>query len=83
MTVLTPPIAKVVRPIVGLRGDDRVDDYVWLRDRPNTDVITYLEADNAYPAAMMRHTEPLQETLYDEMLARINEDDSKPPGAHG
>ena len=76
---LAPPIAKSIPTVVHLHGDTRVDDYAWLRDRTNPDTIAYLEAENAYTAEVMRHTEPLQKTLYDEMLSRINEDDSQPP----
>ena len=62
-----------------LHGDVRVDDYAWLRDRENPQVIAYLDAENAYTAGCMRHTEPLQETLFEEMLGRIKEDDSEVP----
>jgi oligopeptidase B len=74
-----PPVAKTVPATVTLHGDVRTDDYSWLRDRANPEVIAYLEAENAYTAAMMRHTEPLQEALYAEMLGRIKEDDADVP----
>ena len=74
-----PPVAKIERTSVTLHGEVRVDDYAWLRDRENPEVTAYLEAENAYTAAAMRHTEPLQETLYAEMLGRIKEDDTDVP----
>ncbi|MGH7655968.1 MAG: S9 family peptidase [Gemmatimonadaceae bacterium] len=74
-----PPVAKAVPSSATLHGELRSDDYAWLRDRENPDVIAYLEAENAYTAAEMRHTEPLQKTLFDEMLARIKEDDTDVP----
>src|SRR5258708_18600076 len=74
-----PPVAKKVPTSITLHGEVRVDDYAWLRDRENPEVTAYLEAENAYTAAMMRHTEPLQQTLYDEMLGRIKEDDTDVP----
>ncbi len=74
-----PPIAKAIPTSVTLHGELRTDDYAWLRDRENPDVTAYLEAENAYTAAMMQHTEPLQKTLFDEMLARIKEDDTDVP----
>lgn len=74
-----PPVAKRIQTSVTLHGELRTDDYAWLRDRENPDVIAYLEAENAYTAAMMRHTEQLQKTLFDEMLARIKEDDTDVP----
>ena len=76
---VTPPIAKVLPTTVTLHGESRTDEYAWLRDRENPDVIAHLEAENAYTAAMMQHTEPLQKALYDEMLARIKEDDTDVP----
>jgi oligopeptidase B len=76
---LTPPIAKPSPTTITLHGDVRTDEYAWLRDRANPEVIAYLEAENAYTAAMMHHTEPLQEALYTEMLGRIKEDDTEVP----
>ena len=74
-----PPIAKIEPSSVTLHGDVRTDLYAWLRDRANPEVIAYLEAENAYTAAIMHHTEPLQEALYTEMLGRIKEDDTEVP----
>ena len=74
-----PPVAKTVRTSLMLHGERREDDYAWLRDRENPEVTAYLEAENAYTAAMMRSTEPLQEALYKEMLGRIKEDDTDVP----
>ncbi len=78
-----PPIAKTVPTTVLLHGEVRTDDYAWLRDRNDPEVTAYLEAENAYTAAMMRHTEALQETLYAEMLGRIKEDDTDVPERRG
>jgi oligopeptidase B len=76
---VTPPIAKVVRTSETLHGDLRTDDYAWLRNKENPEVIAYLEAENAYTTAMTRHTKALENTLYDEMLSRIKEDDTQVP----
>jgi oligopeptidase B len=62
-----------------LHGDARVDNYFWLRDKSNPEVIAYLEAENAWTAAGMRHTEPLQQRLYQEMLGRVRETDLSVP----
>ena len=78
-----PPVAKTLVQRTELHGETRIDPYAWLRDRDNPEVVAYLEAENAYTAAMMRHTEPLQEALYQEMLARIKEDDASAPVRHG
>src|ERR1035437_10892967 len=76
---ISPPQAKLAPTHVTLHGEVRTDEYAWLRDRANPEVIAYLEAENAYTAAMMRHTEPFQEALYTEMLGRIKEDDAEVP----
>jgi oligopeptidase B len=76
---LKPPVAKVDPKTTTLHGDTLVDNYHWLRDKGNPDVIKHLEAENAYTAARMKHTEALQETLYKEMLGRIKESDSAVP----
>ena len=78
-----PPIAAQHPYVHKLHGDERVDDYFWLRDRENSEVIAYLEAENAYTDALMQSTEALQTTLYDEMLSRIQEDDLSVPYRDG
>jgi oligopeptidase B len=75
----TPPIAPKQPQVLTNHGDERIDDYFWMRDSNNPKVIAYLEAENAYTEAMMQHTEPLQSTLYNEMLARIKETDLSVP----
>ncbi|MEA3244816.1 MAG: oligopeptidase B, partial [Gemmatimonadota bacterium] len=79
MTSPTPPVAKRVPHTAVLHGESRTDDYAWLRDRSNPEVVAYIEAENAYTDAVMKPTEGLQQALYDEMLARIKEDDARPP----
>ena len=82
MTTLTPPVApvaKVVPHSITTHGHERVDNYFWLRERDNPDVIAYLEAENAYTEAVMAPTEALQQTLYEEMLGRIQETDLSVP----
>lgn len=80
---VTPPIASKQPYVHQLHGDDRSDDYFWLRERDNPEVIAYLEAENAYTEAMMQQTESLQAKLYDEMLSRIQEDDLSVPYRQG
>ena len=62
-----------------LHGDRRVDDYAWLRQKENPNVIAYLEAENAYTDAILQPTEQLQEKLYQEMLGRIQQTDLTVP----
>ncbi|MBD2074140.1 S9 family peptidase [Phormidium sp. FACHB-592] len=81
-TVL-PPIANKQPHRLSIHGDDRTDDYFWLRYRDEPNVIAYLEAENDYTKAVMAHTESLQTALYDEMLARIQETDLSVPYRKG
>lgn len=80
MSVLPPKAAKKPFVVKSLFGE-RVDDYYWLRDdeRQDTEMLQYLHDENAYADAMLAPLKPLQETLYQEALSRINEDDSSLP----
>ncbi len=60
-------------------GQTRIDNYYWMRDRHNPTVIEYITAENDYLEEMMMHTKELQEQLFQEMKARIKEDDSTVP----
>jgi len=62
-----------------IHGDRRVDHYAWLKNRKDSRVREYLEAENAYAEAMMRSTERFQEKLYQEMLGRIQQTDLSVP----
>jgi oligopeptidase B len=77
--LLTPPVAKFVPHPITVHRDTRIDNYFWMRDRENPDVLAYLEAENAYQTAMMEPTVSLQAQLYDEILGRIQEDDESVP----
>jgi len=74
-----PPAAKKVPVTFELNGDRRTDDYYWLKERDNPEVIKYLEAENAYTNAVTKHTRGLQRKLYKEMLSRIKETDLSVP----
>lgn len=76
---MSVPVAQKHPHVHSLHGNERLDNYFWLRDRDNPAVIAYLEAENAHTAAIMQDTEQLQTTLYDEMLARIQETDLSVP----
>ena len=79
----TPPVAKKVPHVTEINGRKLVDNYFWLRDKPNPEVRAYLEAENAYTDAIMKPTEPFQKKLYDEMLSRIKENDVDVPYKEG
>jgi oligopeptidase B len=72
------------RPVtLEAHGDVRTDDWYWLRDKDDPAVIAHLEAENEYTTAVMAATVPLQETLYAEMVARIQETDLSVPVRKG
>ncbi len=76
-----PPIAAVRPHVVESPNGARTDEYYWLRDdsRASPEVIGYLEAENAYKAAMTAHTDALEEKVYGEIVGRIKQDDSTVP----
>ncbi|MDJ0688853.1 MAG: S9 family peptidase [Xenococcaceae cyanobacterium MO_188.B32] len=76
---LTPPIAAKKPHELVTHGDQRIDNYYWLNQQENPEVIDYLKAENEYTEEMMKHTEELQKSLYDEMLSRIKETDLSVP----
>jgi oligopeptidase B len=83
MPELRPPIARVQHTETKIHNHTLVDDYAWLRERDDPEVIAYLEAENAYTAAMTAEDEPLRETLYREMLSHIQETDVSAPFREG
>jgi oligopeptidase B len=78
-----PPVARMVPRTDTLHGDVRVDNYFWLRDRQNPEVIAYLEAENRYADTAMAATRQLQETLYQEILGRLRQTDLSVPDRIG
>ena len=80
---LQAPVAAKRPSTTTLHNHTWTDNYFWLRERENPEVIAYLEAENAYLEAMMAHTEDLQATLYQEMRGRIKEEDWTVPYPKG
>jgi oligopeptidase B len=78
-----PPVATKIRKLDLVHGDQRMDDYAWLREKSKPEVAAYLEAENAYAAAVMKPTEAFQEALYQEMLGHIKETDLSVPYRNG
>ena len=74
-----PPVASVKPYVQTTHGHTRVDDYYWLRQRDNPEVIAYLNAENRHTDAVMRHTRGLQRRLFREMKGRIKENDLSVP----
>lgn len=73
------PVAIIKPEVLSIHGQTRVDNYYWMNERENPDVINYLNAENSYFEEMTKHTKSLQEELFLEMKARIKEDDSSVP----
>ncbi|MEY2478525.1 MAG: oligopeptidase [Actinomycetota bacterium] len=80
---MKPPVAPR-RPVpLTAHGDTRVDDWYWLRDKADPEVIAHLEAENAFTAALTERTRPLEHALFDEIKARIQETDLSVPSPWG
>ena len=77
-SIPVPVAAK--KPVEHSKHNDiRIDDYFWLNDRENPEVIDYLNQENEYYKKMTAHTAKFQEDLFQEMKARIKEDDESVP----
>jgi oligopeptidase B len=76
---IKPPVAKIVKKELTKHGHTRVDNYFWLKERENPEVIAYLKAENEYLKQVMKHTEGLQEKLYNEIIGRIKKIDMSVP----
>ncbi len=74
-----PHPEKKPKELVSAFGDKRNDEYYWLNERENPDVVAYLEAENRYTDSVLAPVAQLREQLYQEMKARIKEDDSSVP----
>ncbi|MDH3216100.1 MAG: S9 family peptidase [Candidatus Krumholzibacteria bacterium] len=76
---IQPPVARVVPKKLEKHGKVRVDNYYWLNQREDSEVIAYLEAENEYTNAIMSHTEELQDSLFAEIKGRIKQTDESVP----
>ncbi len=84
------PVPKKVKKVLEIHDDQRIDNYFWMRlsdeqkeaeqpDQQTQDVLDYLNAENDYRKHVMKPTEKLQKTIYDEIIGRIKQDDSSVP----
>ena len=78
-TAPQPPVAKKQPKELTAHGDTRIDNYYWLNERENPEVIAYLNAENAYTQEVMADTEELQEKLFKEIVSRIKQTDESVP----
>ena len=79
MSIKHPPKAKKIPKELIIHNDVRIDNYYWLNDKENKEVLAYLEAENNYYDAITANTKDFQEELFQEMKGRIKEDDSSVP----
>ena len=88
--LVQPPIAEKIPYELAAHGMKRVDNYYWMKlseqqknaattDNQAKKVMDYLNAENDYLEASLKHTEELQEQLYEEMVGRIKQDDESVP----
>ncbi len=80
---MEPPIASRRPTERRLHDDPVIDDYFWMRDRNDPEVISYLEAENAYTQAMTDHLAPLREEIFNEIKDRTQETDLAVPAQRG
>ena len=83
MAVPNPPLAPRRPHRLRAHGDERVDDWYWMRDGDDPDVRAYLEAENGYAEQILAPTSGLQEELFEEIRARVEETDAGPPARSG
>lgn len=76
---ILPPVAKKILKTLKKFEDSRIDNYFWLNDRENPEVIDYLNKENEYYQKMTAHTKDFQKELFEEMKSRIKEDDESVP----
>ncbi len=73
------PVAPKKTKELRIHGDLRIDNYYWLNEKENPEVLAYLNSENDYTKRIMQHTETFQETLFEEMKGRIKQDDTTVP----
>jgi oligopeptidase B len=66
-----------------IHGETLVDEYFWLREKTNPDVMAHLKAEDNYAESVMKPTKALQEKLYNEMVNHIKETDEQVPYRRG
>lgn len=77
------PVAAIVPHQMTLHGDQRTDNYYWLKNRDSAEVLKYLNEENAYAESISKHWQSLTDTIFQEMKSRVKEDDSSPPSKNG
>ena len=78
-----PPVPPRHPTRLEAHGDVRVDEWLWLRDRDNPDVLRYLEDENRWAEATTAATAGLRQVLFEEIRGRVQETDVSAPVGHG
>ncbi len=73
------PVAKKIAKELTVHGDTRIDNYFWLNQRKDQEVIDYLKAENAYTEKVMEPLKGFRESLFEEMKGRVKETDMSVP----
>ncbi len=73
------PVAAKKPKVLSAHGHERIDNYYWLNDREDQEVIDYLNAENTYKDGLLAGQQELQTQLFDEIVARIKPDDETVP----
>ncbi len=73
------PIAPKKPELLEIHGHQRNDQFYWMKDRENPEVIEYLNAENEYLKTALKSTDEFQNQLFEEMKGRIKEDDQSVP----
>lgn len=77
-----PPDLEKIKKVFKEHDNERIDNYYWLNERDNPKVINYLKGENAYLKKVLKHTEKLQDSLFNEIVGRIKQTDMSVPYKH-
>ena len=74
-----PPVAKKIPKKLVIHNDVRVDNYYWIKDKENPEVIDYINLENSYYQDQTKHSNVFKHSLFEEMKSRIKKDDFSVP----
>jgi oligopeptidase B len=75
----TPPVAKKISKKLVIHNDVRIDNYYWMKDKENPEVIDYINLENSYYQQQTKNSNIFRNSLFEEMKSRIKKDDSSVP----
>ncbi len=80
---LLPPTAPRRRHVRVHHGEEVIDEYEWMRDKEDPELLAYLAAENAYTETRTRHLEALRATIFGEITSHVQQSDLSVPVRHG